>query len=104
MSGRLKSLLVAVFSVLALLFSTSALAQRENTNNDDKYEYEELKRMSLLEKSSIAQLIRNSFRFYKKRKISGKNDKKRLIDLMLKSRIKIGTSTVALAHAGRKYE
>ena len=70
----------------------------------DKYEYEELKRMSLLEKSSIAQLIRNSFRFYKKRKNSGKNDKKRLIDLMLKSRIKIGTSTVALAHAGRKYE
>jgi F-type H+-transporting ATPase subunit a len=40
---RVKCLLVAVFSVLALTFSPSALAQKENTNNDDKYEYEDEK-------------------------------------------------------------
>ncbi|MBA2745214.1 MAG: F0F1 ATP synthase subunit A [Flavisolibacter sp.] len=41
--GRVKSLLVAAFSVLALSFSHTAEAQKEPTNNDNQYEAEDEK-------------------------------------------------------------
>ena len=70
----------------------------------EKSEYEELKRLAFLEKASIASLIRSAVRQYKLKKASGVNENKRLLNLMLKSRIKVDVSTVELAHTDRKFE
>lgn len=69
-----------------------------------KDEYEELKNIAFLQKRSIASLIREAVRNYKKTRYNTRSQKMKLYSLMAKSRIKIKTSTDELVKAGRKFE
>jgi len=69
-----------------------------------KDEYEELRNLAFVEKRSIAKIIRDAVREYRKSKLSTHAQKMKLYNLMAKSRIKINTSTVELVKEGRKFE
>ena len=69
-----------------------------------KEEYENLRRIAFSEKKSIASIIRDAIRKYKKTNLNIRVQKMKLYRLMSKSRIKINTSTVELVKEGRKFE
>lgn len=69
-----------------------------------KDEYEDLKNIAFLQKRSIASLIRDAVRNYRKTRYNTRSQKMKLYHLMAKSRIKIKTSTLELVKMGRKFE
>ena len=69
-----------------------------------KEDYEELRNIAFTEKRSIASVIRDAVRKYKKNINNTRSQKMKLYKLMADSRIKIKTSTVELVKEGRKFE
>ncbi len=69
-----------------------------------KEEYEDIRNLAFAERRSIASMIREALRKYKKTKLNTRAQKMKLYKLMARSRIKINTSTTDLVKEGRKFE
>ena len=70
----------------------------------NKIEYEDLKKLALSHKKSVASLIRDAVTYYKEKKLSTKEDRKNLYELIVRSAVQINTPVVKLVQEGRRFE
>ena len=69
-----------------------------------KDDYEELRQLAFLSKVSIASLVRDSIKHYKKSLTASKLTRRTLFSKIVDSSVKINTSITNIAQEGRKFE
>jgi len=67
-------------------------------------EYEDLRQLAYLSRTSVAEIVRKSIAHYKNSVVTSVSDRKLLFDKIIGSSVKIRTSTTDLSKQGRKFE